>query len=64
MANARWLSKTRFIRGRGFRFHYDRQVHPSRFFGKRPHWQLDTFRKGVKGSRNSFRYYTWRTFGR
>ncbi|MFG2948480.1 DNRLRE domain-containing protein [Streptomyces adustus] len=64
LARSRWLSKTRFFRGRGFRLHFDRQVHPSRWFGNRPHWQLDTFRKGVKGSHHSFRYYTWRAFGR
>ena len=62
-ASSRWLAKTRTIprTRRGVRVHFDRQVHRG-IFGKRSHWQVDTWVHGVKKSDRPFRYYVWKPF--
>ncbi|MCK9931920.1 hypothetical protein MXD62_33110 [Frankia sp. Mgl5] len=48
---------------RNFKIHYDIDVHPFRFIGNRPHIQVDTWKRGVKGRPRSYRlpfFRLWR----
>ena len=48
-------SKFNLSGGRGFRLAFDSKVHPSGRLGNLPHFQLDTWLKGVKGSGRRWR---------
>ena len=63
LARARWFSKPRNL-GRGYhgRVHFDAKNHQFSRIGGRPHWQVNIWRPGVKGSHRAWRYPVWRAF--
>ena len=62
-ASSRWLARSRGVPGTStsIRLHFDRQVHKS-VFGNRSHWQINGWRKGVKGSGWTGRLPVWKSW--
>lgn len=62
LAASRGAARVRTLGGRGFRLHFDRQLHRFGRLGGRSHWQVNTWRHGVRGSGRPLRFPVWRSF--